>query len=68
MSDDHCPYCGADLTAGRRNPDRHIRVCRTSHTTAFDAPPRPSDDPRECPMCGETYTEYLAHLDDCDAE
>lgn len=48
-----CEDCGDRIL----NAKVHEKVCNTSG--AFDG---------ECPMCGQGYDSYLAHLVDCPAE
>jgi hypothetical protein len=47
-----CEDCGGRIL----NPSVHERVCNPEKT--FNG---------ECPMCGERYSSYFEHLDDCPA-
>lgn len=49
---DRCPDCGSIIF------DLHIHRSVCEKKTPFDG---------GCPMCGERYSSYLAHLKECPA-
>jgi ribosomal protein S27AE len=52
MTRDRCPSCGKEVII-----EEHVERCEASVFTGTDT----------CPMCGEPFDSYLAHLARCRA-
>lgn len=49
--DERCPECGLQLA--EYNIDRHLEECPGADSREFDG---------TCPICGERYESYTAHV------
>jgi hypothetical protein len=58
---ERCRRCGRPVYT-----DDHESACKAVHDSPFESTGLryrdDVDEERECPMCGETYTDYMEHI------